>query len=620
MQRPTLGAAAAALLGCLMLACRQSERPPAVAAAAPRAAPAPEFRPVTDEALVAATAAGADWLSYGGAYNNQRFSRLDQITRANVSQLVPVWVFQTGIAESFETTPLVVGNIMYLTAAGSRVMALNAATGEKLWEYTPQLGTTFLCCGPNNRGVAAYQDKVYVATLDARLIALDHRTGQVVWEAQVADSREGYSLTMAPLAYAGRVVVGISGGEFGIRGFVTAYDAASGELAWRWYTVPAPSDAPNGWWGEWRDTDPFGTPLHRDIPQEKKNSSRYPNAWRRGGGPVYMTPAYDPAKGTLFLGVGNPSPDLDGRVRPGDNLYTSSLVALDAMTGQLRWYFQYLPHNVWDLEAASPPFLFELDGQAYVGHAGKTGWLYVVRADSGAPVLRSDNFVPQENLFAAPTPEGVRMAPGANGGSGWSPVAYSPRTGFAYVLGLHQPMIYSAGAAPWQKGRLWLGGSFRLDPESEQFGTFSAIDVRTGEIRWQRRVPVPMLGAALATAGDVVFVGQGSGTFDAFDAETGELLWQFRTGSGVHGGPVSYLVDGVQYVAVAAGGNFQLDTPRGDDLFVFALPDRRPLYRSGGYDEGRYTRAGPIRHGAIRQVPAGGAGPAARGAEAESGG
>lgn len=602
------------LLAASLASCRDEPRTGAADterdAGAEHRPPAPTFAPVTDAVLTAIQAAGGEWLTYGGAYNNQRYSTLSQINRENVNALTPAWVYQTGLAESFETTPVVAGNVMYLTTAQSGVIALHAGTGQKIWEFKPEIRRTQLCCGPNNRGVSVYGDLVHVATLDARLIALDRRTGQVVWDTEVADPEDGYSLTMAPLAFDGKVFVGISGADYGLRGFVSAYDAATGELAWRWYTIPAPGEAPNGWWGEWKDTDPFGTNLGRDIMAEREDSATYRDAWERGGGSVWMTPAYDPTTRTLYFSVGNPAPSLDGSVRPGDNLYTGSIVALDGRTGKLRWYFQYLPHDVWDLAPASPPILFDLDGRRYVAQAGKTGWLYVVDAASGQPVLRSDNFVPQDALFSMTSgvsddpADGRLMIPGAHGGTHWSPIAYSPRTGLAYVLGVHQPMVYRVARQPFVEGRLWTGGSFLLPPDVPQWGTFTAVDVRTGEIRWQQRVPAPMLGAALVTAGDVVFVGQGTGTLDAFDAVTGDLLWQFNTGAGVHGGPITYAVDGVQYVAVAAGGNYQLGTPKGDDVFAFVLGDARRPAPAPAYAPVTYRRSGAIRHGAVRQVPA----------------
>lgn len=564
----------------------------------------PAFTLVSDRMLAAAGAAGENWLVHGGAYNNQRFSELEQINRSNVSGLAPAWIYQTGITESFATTPIVVDNTLYLTTPESHVVALNAATGEKLWEFIPELETVQLCCGPDNRGVAAYGDKVFVATLDARLIALNNRTGQVVWQTRVADPDDGYSETMAPLAYDGKVLVGVDGGEYGIRGFVAAYDATTGKEAWRWHTIAAPGDSAAGWWGRWAATDPFGTPLGRDLLFEQQNRSEYRDTWKRGGGSVTTTPAYDPASNTLFIVVENPAPLLDGAVRPGDNLYSGSIVALDGDTGRPRWHLQYLPHDVWDLSGGSPPFLFRVGRRTLVGHAGRTGWLYVADAATGRPVLRSDNFVPQENLFTHPTDEGVRVVPGANGGADWSPVAYSPRTGLAYVTGLHQPMIYTRAYQPREEGRLWIGGRFLHVPDEPQWGTLSAIDLRTGEIRWQRQLPAPTSGGTLATAGDLLFVGQATGTLDAFDAATGQLLWQFRAGAGVNGSPITYMAGGVQYVAVAAGGNYQLDTPRGDDLIAFALPERRSAHPVRQYPAPRYSRNGHSRFGQVRQVPA----------------
>lgn len=577
------------------------------------AAPAqpPQFTAVTDEMLTQAGQDGQNWLMYGGAYHNQRYSPLNQVTRQNVGDLALAWVYQTGMAESFETTPVVVNGIMYITTPRSNVIALNATTGEELWRFEPRLGTTVICCGPNNRGVAVYQDKVFVGTLDARLIALNNRDGSVAWETQIDDPAAGYSQTMAPLIADGKVIMGTGGAEYGIRGYVKAFNPDNGELVWTWYAVPAPDEAPNGWWGEWKATDPFGTSLNRNIQQEKADSARYADAWRRGGASMWMTPAYDPETRTIYAGVGNPSPDLDGSIRPGDNLYSESIVALDATNGQLKWFFQYIPHDVWDLDAASPPVLFDRNGRKLVGHAGKTGWYYVVDAATGEPVLRSENFVPHENMFSPPTEEGVRMLPGANGGSEWSPSAFSPRTGLAYVLGLHQPMNYSVHSVPYERGELWLGSAFRAIPGEEQWGTFSAINVDDGRIVWQRRVPDPMIGGALATAGDLVFVGQANGSFDAFDAESGDVLWRFQAGAGVNAAPMTFMVNGVQYIAVAAGGNFQIGSKPGDDLYVFALREQiaaRPVeqYQTPGFPRGSVQRFGESQQ--QRTAPAGGQG------------
>lgn len=560
---------------------------------------------VVDDGMLGLPAAESNWVVHGGDYGNRRYSKLAQVTTSNVSSLVPVWIYQTGIAESFVTTPVVVDGAMYLSTPESHVVALNAATGARLWEYVPELAATLLCCGPDNQGVAVYQDKVIVATVDGRVVALDHRSGTPVWAATVADPREGYSQTVAPLAAGGKIFVGAGGSEYGTRGFVAALDASSGKELWRWYTIAASGNAPDSWQGEWKETDPFGTPLGRDIQNEQKLQERYHEGWKRGGGAVRTTPAYDPASGLLYVSVGGPAPSLDGVIRPGDNRNTGSIVALEAASGKPRWTFQYIPHDVWDLSGGSAPFLFEAaGGRKLLGMAGKTGWVYVVDATTGQPVIRSDNFVPQENLFTRPSEEGVRILPGANGGNPGAPSAYSPQTGLLYIPALHQPMIYTRSYQPWEKGRLWLGGSFRLVPGEPQWGILSAINPVNGQIQWQRQVPVPMSGGALATAGGLLFVGQGSGTLDAFDARSGELLWQFATGAGISGSPVTYQIDGVQYIAVASGGHYQLDTPRGDAVVVFTLYENRPRPALPSYPVPNYPRGGPALYGAARQVPA----------------
>lgn len=565
-----------------------------------RAAPEPAFPAVTDTMLAAGP--GHDWPAHGGSLAAQRFSPLDQIDRTNVRELVPVWVHSTGLEGAFETTPIVVGNTMYITTARGRVVALNAATGQELWRYDPEPEVVTLCCGPTNGGVAAYGNRVYVASLDARLIALNARSGTPVWERPLADPEAGYSATMAPLAVDGRVFVGVGGAHYGIRGFLAAFDARSGEELWRWHTIP---DDSIGWWGEWAATDPFGTPLNRDIAEEREDSAATRDSWNIGGGGIATTPAYDRASGRLFVNVESPAPMVGGRIRPGDNLYTGSIVALDARTGRRIWHAQYLPHDVWGLSGGSPPFLFDRGGRRYVAFAGRTGWVYVFDAENGRPILRSDNFVPQEGLFTPPPDSGgVRVAPGANGGNPGAPVAYDPRSGTVFVGGVHQPMIYSVDIESYSRGELWLGGSIRFPPDEEQWGTITAIDLGDGEILWQQRTPRPVHSGTLATAGDLVFAGQGSGTFDAFDARTGELLWQFNAGAGVHGGPITYAVGGVQYVAVPAGGSFHFDTPEGDDLLAFALAGQRPPRTTGGYQSADYERGGPVSAGqtGVRQV------------------
>ncbi len=528
---------------------------------------------VTDEMLLNAGKDGKNWLMYGRDYTNQRYSPLTQITTANVSKLVPKWVFQTGVVHSFENTPIVVDGVMYITTPFNHVFAIDARTGKQLWKYEhKEPPTRIFCCGPNNRGVAVAYGKVYMATLDARLLALDQKTGKVVWDVETGDPTAGYGNTMAPLVYKNMVIVGTSGAEYGIRGFVKAFDAKDGKLIWTWYTIPE-----KGWEGEWKKTTPEGEDLHRDIEAEKKAMEKYADAWKTGGGSVWMTPALDPELGLLYVCIGNPSPDLDGSVRPGDNLYTESIVALDVNKGEMKWYYQYVPHDVWDLDATSPAVLFDVTvgGKKVkaVGHAGKTGWVYILDRTNGKLIKKSEAFVPQENMFAPPTEKGTRMLPGANGGSEWSPMSYSPQTQMVYVAGLHQPMHYIVHTAPLEKGKLWLGSAFIAAPgeEKDQYGTFTAINVNTGKIVWQHKTEQPLIGGSLVTAGGLVFTGEGNGYFDAFDAKTGKLLWRFQCGAGVNAAPISFEVDGQQMIAVAAGGNFQLGFPYGDTIFVFGL-------------------------------------------------
>lgn len=532
-------------------------------------------------AMAGTLSAQANWTTYGGNDWNQRYSTLTQINTVNVRTMVPRMVFQTGISRlgSFENTPVVVDNMMYVTTPYNTAIAYDLNTGKQVWRYEHKLGTTIFCCGPNNRGVAVHGPHVYMGTLDARLIALDRMTGEVAWDIEVADPAFGYSITHAPLVIGDNVIVGVSGGEYGIRGHVTAYNAVTGEQVWRWYSIPAPKGdptfdevAPNGWWGTWPTHTADGADLHRNVSAEKADSAKYGDAWTRGGGGVWMTPAYDKQLNMIYVAVGNPSPDLDGAIRPGDNLYTDCVVAIDASTGKTKWYYQTVPHDVWDLDAVSPPVVTTIAGKKVVVHAGKTAWVYVLDAATGKLVRKTDNFTPQENMFALPTPQGTRMLPGANGGSEWSPISIDPRLNYAFVTGLHQPMNYITHNAPWEKGRLWLGSAFVAIPGEEQWGTYTAINLATGKIAWQQKVPQPMMGGALSTAGGLTFTGEGNGNFNAFNSRTGKLLWQFNGGAGCNSAPMSFSFKGEQFIAVACGGNFQLNYPLGNSVYVFGLP------------------------------------------------
>ncbi|MDE2572005.1 MAG: PQQ-dependent dehydrogenase, methanol/ethanol family [bacterium] len=520
--------------------------------------------------IAAQTSASNQWLTYGHDYTNQRYSTLNQITTGNVKNLSAAWVFQTGVVGPFEVTPVVSGGTMYITTAYDHVFALDAKSGKMKWQYTQKLAKTIFCCGPVNRGVAIADGKLFLGTLDGKLVALNASTGTPVWSIQAGDNEAGYSLTMAPLIYQDRVIVGGAGGEYGIRGSVTAYNISDGKEAWRFWTV-----GPQDWMGDFVSQTPNGADLHRDIAAEKAVAAKNVDHWKVGGGEVWMTPAIDVKTHTLFVSTGNPSPDLDGSPRPGDNRWTDSIIAIDLDNGQMKWAYQEIPHDVWDLDAVAPPVLFETMAEgkkvAVVGEAGKTGWFYILDRETGKQVRVSDAFVPQRNMFAQPTPEGVLMLPGANGGDEWSPVSYDPSLHYVFIPTLNQPMLYKVHPAPREHGTLWLGSAFVAAPGTTQDGSVVAVDTETGKVAWEHKVDYPMIGGCVSTAGGVTFAGESNGNFDAFNSKTGELLWQFQTGAGVNAAPMVYELDGQEYVAIASGGSYQIGTPYGDALYVFKL-------------------------------------------------
>jgi PQQ-dependent dehydrogenase (methanol/ethanol family) len=526
---------------------------------------------VTQDLLDRADRNGNDFLMTNGNYSQTRFYPNAQINTTNVARLRPAWMFQTDVKESMETSPLVVNGVMYITTSFDHVYALNARTGELLWHYAQKLGPlTIYCCGPNNRGVAALGDKVYLATLDSKLLALDAKTGKVVWETQIADPTLGYSETMAPTAVDGKILIGTNGGEYGIRGFVRAYDAETGKLLWNFDTIPENSV------GVWATKDATGRDMHRDIAAEKASLAKDGDPYKKLGGGVWQNPAVDRAHRRIYFVVGNPSPDLDGAVRPGDNLYTDSLVSIDLDSGKYVCHLQYIAHDVWDLDAVSPAVLARVRDNAGtmvdgVLHAGKTGHVYVHKADDCSLIRYSEAMVPQQNMWTLPTAQGAVMLPGANGGVEWSPMAVDPRLGLTYAINLHQPMTYTVTPAPYPSGKLWLGGAFKVIPGAEQSGNITAVDYNTGQIAWQVKTQQPMIGGILATAGRLVFTGEGNGFFKAYDSRTGSELWRFQAGAGVNAPPSSYTVDGRQYVVVAAGGNTQLDYKRGNTVVAFTL-------------------------------------------------
>ena len=536
--------------------------------------PVPKAVSVTQSQLDGSDRDSANFLHSNMSYAQTRYYPASQINNKNVKNLRPVFTFQTEVLESMETAPVVVDGVMYITTSYNHVYALDAVSGKEYWHYKHKMGpVTTYCCGPNNRGVAIMGDRVFMGTLDARLVALDARTGKVVWNVEIADPELGYSETMAPVAVDGKILIGTNGGEYGIRGFVKAFDAADGKLLWTFNTIPE-----QGHEGVWAVNDATGRNMLRDIAAEKAQlASHGGDFYKTLGGGVWMAPAVDRESGTVFFVVGNPSPDLYGAERPGDNLYTDSIVAIDLKTGAYKWHYQYVAHDVWDLDAVSPVILTEARDKAgkmrkVAIHGGKTGHVYVHDRATGELIRFSEAMVPQENMWVLPTKDGSRMLPGANGGVEWSPMAVNPTTRLAYAANLHQPMTYHVEEAKYPGGKLWLGGAFKVIPGEKQWGRLAAVNIDTGKIAWKVDTEQPLIGGVLATAGNLVFNGEGNGYFRAFDAHTGKKLWQYQAGAGVNAPAVSYMVDGKQYVAVAAGGNTQIDFKRGNSVIVFALP------------------------------------------------
>lgn len=554
----------------------------------------------------------ADWLTYSHGYANQRHSGLKQIHRGNVSRLVPKWIYQTGVDGTFQTNPIVLDGVVYLTTPRNHIVALDGATGEVRWKYTHKMETKKTCCGTHNRGVAIGYGRVYEITADARLIAVDRDTGELVWDVPVLDPATGapdapqqvrnmhtiskqeiakwtrFMGNMAPLVYDGLVIVGTTGAGYtsffgdeeesaaatigrsgtrrGLRAFISAYEADSGRLAWRWY-----STKDQGWEGQFVSKTSMGDSLDRDLSSERANAGRYREAWKGGGGSIYSSPALDAERGLLYFGTGNAAPYAD-LYRPGDNLYTASLIALDVKTGEMRWHHQITPHDIWGYDLATPPVLIDVpvDGKMVPGiaQATKSGWMYFFNRVTGEVIRRSEPFVPQSNLFQrAKDAKGVIVAPGGGGGANWPPVSFSPETGWTYVAGSHYPSVYTL--EPDAKGNLVNVLGFPEDVET--FGTVSAIDPATGKIVWQERMREPFSGGVTTTAGGLLFLGESDGHFSARDTRTGKLLWRFQTGAGVNAPSVTYEAGGKQFVVVAAGGNKLFKIPPGNAVIGFGL-------------------------------------------------
>ena len=508
-----------------------------------------------------------NWRLHGRTYDNQRFSPLTGINRANVGKLSLLHVLHTGVQNSFEDTPLEVDGVLYTVTATNHVQAWDAVSGAQLWSWQPdKMDFTEACCGPQARGVALAYGKVYTALFDGHLVALDAKTGKPVWQTDPAkthpEPKQYYTYTMAPQVYDGMVIVGTAGAEYETRGMVEAYDAQTGAKIWEFRTTAAPGEPGGETWGG--------------------------ESWKFGGGSVWNTPAVDVKNGLLVLSTGNPNPDYQGDTRPGDNAYTDSILALHLKTGKLAWWYQEVPHDLWDYDASAPVMLFDAkdaDGKTVpaAGEAGKVGNVFIVNRLTGKLLSKSQPFVEQSaNMFSPPSRAGVTILPGVGGGSLWQPPAYSPRTGYFYVLGANMPMTFTTiDFADSKPGGPWVGrhtGGVMKRADGPQSGTLTAIEVSGGKIAWQYKSPAPMFGGVLATASDLVFAGELNGDFSAFDARNGEKVWSHHFDRGVCSPPITYRVKGVQYLAVGAngcrGGHVPLGTPiYSDEIAIFALED-----------------------------------------------
>ena len=531
---------------------------------------------VTYDRILRAREEPHNWLTYYGAYDGQRYSPLDQINADNIRRLVPAWVFQFGAAGlhagpstyAFEAAPIVVDGVMYVSGWDGWVWALNARNGETLWVYKHAVPfDTSLCCGNVNRGVAVANGKVFVVTLNAHLLALDATTGKAVWDSTYGDVRAGESATVAPLVVKNLVIVGSSGGEFGVRGHLDAFDMDTGERAWRLYTVPKPGEPGADTW-----------------PAEGE-------AWARGGGNTWVTSSFDPETNLLYVGTGNPGPDFDGEIRPGDNLYTDSVIAVDVDSGQLRWHYQCTPHDLWDYDSTMECILFDQGDQKLLAHFDKNGYCFILDRTNGQLVrvfpfgeritwgeITADGKVTPK-IYPEKEGDPVHFWPGPAGAKEWTHASYSPRTELFYVP------VQDVGAEITRRRRQfkesipYWGASVVVDA-ADMAGFLKAFDAQGNEA-WRWEASWPLSASTLVTGGDVVFVGEPAGEFNAFHARTGEQLWRFQTGSGHHSSPTTYSVDGRQFVAVPVGWGAwvegfapgMLGGQHGDALFAFALPE-----------------------------------------------
>ena len=525
---------------------------------------------VTFDRILHADKEPQNWLTYSGTTLGQRYSTLKQITPDNVKDLTMQWAFQARSTEKFEATPLVVDGMMYVTQAPNDVVALDAATGEIKWLYSYSVSRDARpCCGRINRGLAILGNTLYMGTIDAHLVALDAHDGKLLWDTEVAKATSGYALTHAPLIVKDKVIMGVAGGEFGIRGFIAAFNASTGKEAWRFYTIPGKGEPGNETWAG--------------------------DSWKTGGSSVWVTGSYDPDLNLTYWGIGNPGPDWNGDHRAGDNLYSDCVVALDADTGKLKWYFQFTPHDNFDYDAVQVPVLADIQWPGAAAPAGsrkvmlwanRNGYFYALDRTTGKFLLGKP-FVkvtwstgldetgrPMRINSVEPTEAGTDIYPSQTGGTNWYSPSFSPRTGLFYVSAWeHVHGKFQKVDAPYEEGKRFSGGGVqptrggtrgpqvtKVDPE-DGFGVVRALDPKTGELKWEFPMPDVTASGILTTATDLLFTGGRQGYFHALDARNGKLLWRVAAGGEIAMGPMTYEVNGKQYVAFAAGSS----------LFTFAL-------------------------------------------------
>ena len=550
------------------------------------AGPIENYSPVTAERLK--NPEPGNWMHYRRTYDGQGYSTLDQINTSNVKNLVPVWTFSTGVVEGHEAPPIINNGVMFVATPEGQVIALNAKTGDEYWRYKRQLPEDLFQLHPTNRGVGLWEDKVYLATTDDHLVALDAKTGKVVWDTKVQDYKKGQYMTLMPLVVDGKVIVGGSGGELGVRGYVVAYDANTGKELWRTFTIPGTGEPGNE---TWKGDD-----------------------WKTGGGSAWMTGNYDPETKTIYWGTGNAAP-WPGDTHPGDNLYTSSVLALDPDTGKMKTYFQYHPNDSWDWDEVDAPMLVDLqrDGRTIKSliHPGRNAifWVLERKPDSikyvaGWPFVHTDVWKGIEPESGKPIVDPahkpvigkrVEFCPSLWGGKDWPSAAYSQKTGLVYVPANENFCGgFTGEKVPLVAGQLWLGTKpedigLTPRPGATHFGELQAWDPVTGKKAWSHNFPKSQLfGSVTATAGDLIFVGgTNDRMFRAFHAKTGELLWEQKTNSGIMAMPIAYEVDGTQYIAVQSGWGvdaqriqdalagkvpgFENNVPQGGVVWVFAV-------------------------------------------------